>query len=252
MTMRADPDETGLLVLRRNLALYLEGATGIRYEDLLVFSEPLFQLFELDPRHTNVDGGERELEELSTLLSLLDLARLFWAYFLLEESQSPAALDDLTVTLLGPQPTAQEVLSMKELVQMLEDQWLVIAENAGNSTPPTGYSLPPFSELLEDYEHRHARHPAHDAHAASSADLPDALASFARPLFEEVNLDDPAEIDDALARAQAYWDLARTSGPSYNRRLARVVERFAGQRRNEDSVRTEAAMMTRRYRELFG
>lgn len=250
MSMHTPPDDTGLSILRQNLESYLEGATGVEYEDLVSFAEPLFDLFDLDLRSARCNAEEREAEETATLLSLLDLARLFWAYFLLDESQSESAQQELSHALLGANPSQEDIIALVQLIEMLEDQWLSLPSNGSPST--TGYALPPFSELLRDYVRTRGSHSQDSEGQGARSDLPDVLASFARPLFEAANLDDPSEIDDALARAQAYWELAQTTGNAYEQRLSRLARRFATSVRSEEEIRQEALAMTRRFRDLFG
>ncbi|HEX7071965.1 MAG TPA: hypothetical protein VF190_14215, partial [Rhodothermales bacterium] len=224
------------------------GATGIAYNDLLRFAEPLFELYELDFRSAADRKRDRDAEEIAGLLAVLDLARLLWAYFQLDSAEMDVAHDHLRTALIGAEPDPDEEQALNDLLELMQERWIELRDTAAR--PPEGFVLPPFADLLRDFERSHAEDAA--TGFPMSTDLPDALASFALPLLESTNLEDPAEVDDALARAQAYWELAQTSGPAYKSRLEGLAERFASNRRSAEAVRREAETMTRRYRDLFG
>ena len=249
--MSSSSEQTTLPLLRRHLNVYLDGASGVPYETLVEFAEPLFELFEIDPRAASLRGAERQADELATMLSTLDLARLFWAYFLLEAEDVNRARDQLRNVLLDAPPSPDDLIALDELLEILADRWFALAKNAVDAGS-SGYALPPFGELLEAYAQQQGTPSSYAPSAAdTSTDRPDALATFARPLFEAANPDDPASIDDALARAQAYWDLAQTPESEYRQKLARIARRFSNPDRSPDVVRSEADAMRRRFHQLF-
>lgn len=242
-----------LQVLRSNLTVYADGASGIPFADLLEFARPLFNLYELDPRHIEATGVKREAEELATLLSVLDLARLFWAYFLLPAGERTTARTAMESAVLGVSPSPEAISSLDELLDVLRERFTSFRESSAVPAATSGYTLPSFWELLEDVEVWHEE-PDDDVMFASEhgAELPEALATFARPLFDAVNLEDPNAIDDVLARAQAYWELAHVSDSNFDQKLARIIERFGRDGRSQESILEEAREMVQRYRELFG
>ena len=236
--MRSDKQ---LQNLESALQAYLDGRTGVRYEILVEFAEPLFYLFELDLRSASRVPKARRLDELSTLLALLDTARLFWAYFQLPESAAVDALPELRQALLGPKAGADERRGLADLLAELGQRCaqLRCPDEPESGTP--GYSLPAFDELLKAY----------GSAAEPPGSEPDALALFARPLFEAVDVQDTGAVEDAFARAQAYWDLAHLRGEEYERQLQEIARRFAGLDRNSEDVRREAEQMAVRFRSLF-
>ena len=241
-----------LEVLRSNLSAYADGASGIPFSDLLEFARPLFQLYELDPRQIDSRGRRREKEELATLLSVLDLARLLWSYFLLRPEEARTAKVALQAAVLGPDPSSEAIESLDELLDLMEDRFDRNSVDAAGGTATSGYTLPSFWQLLEDFElHQVEISDDESLVLTQSSDLPEALANFARPLFDSVDLEDPAAIDDALTRAQAYWELAQSPESSFEHQLAHLTKRFTTNRRPPDVIRAEAEAMVRRYRDLF-
>src|SRR5690554_4480214 len=64
--------------LERTLDGYLSGQSGIKFDVIARFAEPLFDLYELEPRSGLERGSEaRSASELAMMLSVLETARLF-------------------------------------------------------------------------------------------------------------------------------------------------------------------------------
>lgn len=227
--------------LESALQAYIDGRTGVRYEALVQFAEPLFRMYQLDLRSVGGKPSARRLDELTTLLAVLDAARLFWAYFRLPESIALDKLPDLTRTLLGVEYAPEDEAGLFDLLSILEEQWVYAGCTQDSESVVPGYSLPAFEDLLESFGARNE----------IDANEPDTLALFARPLFESVDVGDPEAVEDAVARAQAYWELAQLQGKEYERHLEAVILRFSGTHRGQKDVQREAEDMALRFRRLF-
>lgn len=236
--------------LNRSLAAYVEGETGLPYHVLLKFAEPLFSLYNLDLRSAKEPANARETEELATLLAVLDTARLLWAYFLLEPDEARVRLRDLRRALVGPAPSREEDQALIDLFRILNARWNEFRLSAEHTGGATGYVLPSFDQLLSGWSSEEVERVSGDD--VDLADLPESLAAFARPIFERTDLEDPDAVEDALARAQAYWELAQHEGEAFERGLEGLVDRFAGGSRSIAEVRREAQHMKERYKRLFG
>lgn len=250
--MTTSRDRSDIADLQRGILAYLEGKTGIRYEPLVRFAEPLFQLYDLDIRSAGRSGADRRSDEMATLLAILDTARLFWAYFLLDEIESVERIENLRRVFLGPRPSREDDSSLVELLQVLEDQWNEIGQTRIRSAGVEGYALPSFDELLAEYDARHGLEFSSNGQVPPQlSESPETLAAFAQPLLESIDAEDPELLDDAMARAQAYWELAQMTGEAYEQRLTSLARRFSDSNRSVAKVRIEAERMSTRFRSLF-
>lgn len=254
-TRREDRSEEDVHALRDALQVYLSGRSGIRFESLAQFAGPLFDLYELDWRAVGRPALERDREEIATMVAVLDTARLLWSYFSLDEEKSLQMLPELEDALLGRYARDEERSNVLVLLSLLEEHWqqFSTAERAQAEHTP-GFALPPFELLLADYNEK-LRPSAADEHARfgpERLDLPEAIALFAQPLLESSAMeDDPDAVELRIARAHAYWELARTPADKYEIALSRILDSFAENESERKALRVEARRMVDRFRNLF-
>lgn len=237
--------------LRRTLDAYLDGAAGIRFDLLASFAEPLFDLYQVDLRSTLSRNRERrDAEELTGLIAVLETARLFWAFFLLDQQERSEQLDQLQARLVGTELDAEERRSFLELLALMQQQWDTLDAGGGEEATASGYRLPPFERLLNEY--RSLGRPTGTGYGDDDLEPAEALALFARPLVEKASAQgDVEELEAAMERAGAYWDLAQAEPDEYIRQLQTLKRHLASTPEEERRIEEEAAAMTARYTELF-
>ncbi len=237
--------------LTEQLDAYLSGASGVPFEALIWFCEPLFDLYDADPRAlAEPDRRERDAQELSLQISVLDTGRLLLSYLLLEPERHAGALPRLQERLLGRAPTENERRDLDELLHIMQERLAAFDQRYRRMLQRVRKDLPPFAHLLEQY----APEPTDEASAGGERfgpdrlDLPEALALFARPLLDEFNAEDPDALEDQLALSHAYWDYAQASRED-QAEILHLIERTFAVRPAE--ARAWAERMTRRFFELF-
>jgi hypothetical protein len=238
--------ETALI---RTIDAYIAGSKGVDFDALSVFAEPLFELYDLDLRNLSPAGPRQfDTEELSGLVAVLDTARLFWAYFSQdgEAGDRHAQLED---ALIGPGPSEDERSDFIELVSIMEEQWHAMSLAERDAASGDGDPIPPFEQLLAEY----VSSGADDAIAGFSGDdmdFPETMALFAQPLTDEAATD-PDAIEDALGRAQAYWDIAHAPEEEQDALLEEFKQSVARSEKDGARIEKEARMMLARFVELF-
>lgn len=237
--------------LRRTLDAYLDGAAGIRFDRLAEFAEPLFDLYQVDLRSTLSRSRERrDAEELTGLIAVLETARLFWAFFLLDQDVRSDRLDALQEQLVGAELDSEERRSFLELLALMQQKWEDVNSDLQNEDALNGYRLPSFDRLLAEY--RTLGTPTGTGYGQDDLEPAEALALFARPLVEEASeTGDVEQLEAAMERAGAYWDLAQAEPDEYARQLSALKRRLATTSEEERAIEEEAAAMAARYVELF-
>ena len=242
--------------LHEALDIYLSGQSGIRFEDLARFAGPLFDLYDVDWRAENsLDAQRRDREELSTIVAVLDAARLLWSFFSLHEEDSVAYLPDLEDAMIGSGSGDEERSNLLILLSLLEEHWHDFTpEERGRAESTPGYALPSFEVLLREFSGTAplAVRERPKKYGPEKLDLPEALALFADPLLQdEAAKKDPDVFEERIARAQAYWELAQLSDDQYDAELERIQTELQSDDADPDQIGNEASQMVRRYRKLF-
>lgn len=251
-----DEEEAGRIsALKEALDVYLSGRSGIRFDSLMRFAGPLFDLYDVDWRSIGRPSARRDLDEISTMVAVLDVARLLWAFFALGQDDSIGALPELEDALLGAGAGDEERSNFLVLLSLLEEHWQQFTpEDRARAEDTPGYSLPEFETLLQDFPVRTFKLPtrAKNVFGPSRLDLSEALAIFAEPLLGSADLgSDPDLVEDRVARAQAYWELAMTPPDAYDEELERIIEGFARTSAERETIRAEAERMVQRFYTLF-
>lgn len=230
-----------------------KGETGVQYESLALFAEPLFALYELDAA-----DAFRLREDPTTVpddaVALMETARVMWAFFSLSPAERAHKRQALASQLVGEDPSEEDWISLDGLIEMLEIHWQALLQEEINAAQQTGHPTLDFDALLH--------HPAfrvtdelHDATTAgfgpSGLSEVEARALFAQPLIEDPEvLIDPDAFDAALGLADEYWSLAQSTEGDPAPAAQAFAREHAGDRSAEDLER-EAVQMIERYRELF-
>lgn len=242
-------DHLPLEDLNRALNIYLNDETGIRFNALAWFAEPLFELYEVDPRGLGENATLREAEETATLLAVLETARLFWTYFSLDETCQHEYRPELEAALVGPHASDEDHLHFGTLLQTLAEQWHDLPPEHLEAVP--GYALPPFTKLLALYTGEATEGPGL-RYGPEQLEPAEALALFARPLLEDpaVSLD-PDALDAALNLAHEYWELAQAPPDEYEYRLHAIQQLYGSGPASAEKLSTQASTMVTRFHTLF-
>jgi hypothetical protein len=223
--------------------------TGLRFEPLVLFAEPLFDMYDLDPGEAfalrqNPDDADE------AVVAVVEAARLLWAYFRLSPAEQLDRHATLASFLLGPEHSIEEEADLEHLIDRMREQWdLLMPEDRQLAESAEAPTLG-FDDLV-----------AHPAFAAGHAveergtygpenlsEL-EAQALFAQPLLDSAS--EPDEMEAALERASAYWELAHRRGAVRESLRSELVQQFgitAGERRR---IEKEADEMLARFDQLF-
>ena len=222
-----------------------EGETGVQFESLALFAEPLFTLYELDPAQAfslKTDPAQADDE----VVALMEAARVLWAFFSLSPSSRAHRRQALAAQLVGEDAEPDDMLDMEGVIEAAEVHWQALLPEEIEMAQNTGHPVLDFDALLHHPAFRIETEPdpAHAGFGSGELSETEARALFAQPLLDdpEVMLD-PDAFDSALERADAYWEAARTGLEPAN-----VARHLAD---GGDADVEEAQRMIARYGELF-
>ena len=235
---------------QRKVQALADGETGLRFESLALFAQPLFDLYDLDASEAfAVCTAPDDADE--TTIAVLEAARVLWAYFALDADARTEQRDALEDFLLGPAATDEDVADLDMLLDTMEEHWDLLTPEDLELAAHDAHPTLDFEALLA--------HPAFVQPEPSPALQPtygpegltemEARALFAQPLLER--LDDPDDLDAAMERADEYWSLAQRRGVEYDSRLDVLVDALALSADEATQIRAEAEAMTERFRSLF-
>jgi hypothetical protein len=246
----AHPDPHLLLAQhQRKVHALLSGTTGLRFDALALFAEPLFEVYGLDAAEAFALPRNPDAADEATV-TVLEAARLLWAWFALPERVRAERRPALTAFLLGPEHEADEEQDLDHVLYRMEEHWDLLTEedrqlaHAGPE-PPLG-----FDALLA--------HPAFAQDATASPPGPygpeglselEAQALFAQPLLD--GTEDADQMESALERAHAYWELAHIRGSERELFLRELIHQFGREMGGAEGVEQEAHRMLARFAELF-
>ena len=227
----------------------VDGETGVQYEALALFAEPLFSLYDLDAADAFRlrDAPDAVADDT---VALLETARLLWAYFSLPPSDRAHKRQALVAQLVGEDPSEDDWMGLDGLLERVVIHWQAMLPEEIAAAQDTGHPVLAFGDLL----HHPAFRVGPEAEGASHAGFgPDALsetearARFAQPLLESPDvMTDPDAFESALARADDYWDLARSAGDP-----DAFAAEHAASPDDRQRLADEARAMLARFRELF-
>jgi hypothetical protein len=236
---------------QRRVRALVGNETGVRFESLALFADPLFALYDLDPAAA-FELHARPDEADETTVAVMEAARLLWAYFALPPSQRATRRDALAEFLIGPDGTDADEDDFDALLESVEAHWAMLTEEDIELAEDSEAETLDFDALLA--------HPAfvppvgerstEKTYGAEGMSEMEARALFAQPLLEKET--DPDALEDAMERADDYWTLAQLRGLERDAFLDEIVGANAIDDAEAASLRAEAEAMMQRYRQLFG
>jgi hypothetical protein len=230
------------------------GETGVVFESLALFAEPLFTLYELNPADA-FRLREAPDEVGDDIVALLETARVLWAFFSMPPPERAHKRQTLAAQLVGEDPSDDDWLSLDGLLDAAEIHWKALLPDEIDAAQSTPSPTLDFDALLEHPAFRvgaEADSPAHAGFGPAALSEVEARALFAQPL-----LDDPDAMasgdafEDALARADALWSLAQTAGPDAEPHVQAFAQAHATSPAHAARLEDEAHRMIARYRDLF-
>ncbi len=229
------------------------GETGVQFESLALFAEPLFALYDLDAADAFRLRSEPEAVADDTV-ALLETARVLWAFFSMPPAERAHKRPALAAQLVGEDPSEDDWVSIDGLLETAEIHWQALLPEEVEMAQDVEAETLGFDALL----HHPAFRVGPETDDATTAGFGDdslseveARALFAQPLLESPDvMSDPDAFEDALTRADDYWALAR-SAPDDEAAADRFADEHAATAGEKPALRDEALRMLRRYRELF-
>ena len=229
----------------RIVTALVNGETGVQYEALALFAEPLFTLYDLDPIEAFALRTSPQSVSDETV-ALLETARVLWAFFSLSTSDRAHRRQALASQLVGEDPSEEEWLDLDGLIEATEIHWQALLPEEITTAQTTDHPTLDFDALIHHPAFRVEADPdpSHAGYGTGELSETEARALFAQPLLDdpEVLLDEDA-FSDVMRRADVYWHAGR-NGLS-------VAEALDALGTDETPRETEATMMLARYAELF-
>lgn len=230
------------------LDLYRSGKAGVAIDTLWQFACPILSHYELElditPEH---DVSADNVEDASLMLDILETASMIWDYCVLDPDKKQSALDILTDNLLGHSPERHEADQFMHLLHNMEGLWRTLSQETNHVDPnwspcedPTFAPAPSLGPHTSSY------------YGPDNLDIPEAFALFSRPLLEidAVN-HDPDLLEETMARAEAYWELAHAPSDQRDRQLEQLIQEYASQSFSSQKLRSEALSMIQHFHQLF-
>jgi len=231
-----------------------EGETGVQFESLALFAEPLFTLYDLDA----ADAFRLRTEPTAVgddTVALLETARVLWAFFSMPPAERAHKRQALAAQLVGEDPSDDDWVSIDSLLETAEIHWQALLPEEVEMAQDTGHETLGFDDLLHHPAFRVGPEDSDATHAGfgdASLSEVEARALFAQPLLESPEtMADADAFETALARADLYWPLARDAGGDPEAAAAQFADEHAASDEEKSVLRKEARLMIDRYRELF-
>jgi len=236
---------------QRKVRALVDNETGVRFESLALFADPLFALYDLDAASA-FELHARPDEADETTVAVMEAARLLWAYFALPPSQRTTRRDALAEFLIGPDGTDDDEDDFDALLESVESHWDMLTEDDIELAEDLETETLDFDALLA---HPAFAPPAGErstekTYGAEGMNEMEARALFAQPLLEQES--DPDALEDAMERADDYWTLAQLRGLERDAFLDEIIGANAIDDDEAAALRAEAEDMMQRYQHLFG
>lgn len=235
---------------QRKVRALVDDETGVRFESLALFADPLFELYGLDAMAA-FELHARPDEADETTVAVMEAARVLWAYFSLPAKQRTTRRDALAAFLLGPDAAPEDEADLDTLLDAVETHWDTLTPEDVALAEGVEAETLGFDALLAHpaFALPAAEHTAERTYGPERLSEMEARALFAQPLLEPHT--DPDDLDAAMERADEYWTLARLHGVEREVYLDELVEALAIDEEEAAAIRAEAEAMTERFRSLF-
>ena len=225
------------------------GETGVQFEALALFAEPLFSLYGLDVADAFRLRAEPEAVA-DDAVALLETARVLWAFLSMPPSERAHQRPALAAQLVGDDPSDDDRAGLDGLVDTAEIHWQALLPEEVEAAQDTGHETLDFDGLLAHPAFRVGPEGDDVGFGAGGLTEIEARALFAQPLLDAPETQtDPDAFETALARADDYWTLAHTAGDDPGTAAAAFAREHADG--DEAALRDEALRMIDRFRELF-
>jgi hypothetical protein len=235
--------------LSRKAGILVDEETGVRFESLVLFAEPLFDHYELDPSEAfslRLDVAAAD----EAIVTALEAARVLWAHFSLSPAQREELHGVLVEYLLGPGHTPEDEVDLEILLARMEEQWSLLTPEDRAIAEDLPQPTLGFEELMEHPYFVHGQDlPSAAGYGPDQLSELEAQALFAQPLMDSAN--DADEMEEAMERAHAYWELAHNPPREREGHMQDVIDSLGGSHRRRAEVEREAREMLARFDELF-
>lgn len=244
------PDEPHLVEAQhlRKVRALTEDETGLRFEALVLFAEPLFDLYELDATEAFMIKHDPASADDSAVLAL-EAARLFWAYFSLPDAERAEQEDTLADFLLGPGHTPEDHADFETLLDRMADQWAMLTPEDRATAESANAPTLSLSALVAHPAFAHGAPGEAQEYGPDGLSEVEARALFAQPLFD--TLADVDEMEAAMDRASSYWTMAHLAASERESHLTAFVQRSSAMANERAALEREARMMLARFDQLF-
>ncbi len=239
-----------LALHQRKVRALVDGETGVRFESLALFADPLFELYDLDPMAAFELRAHPDDADEATV-AVMEAARLLWAFFSLPMKERADRHDALAAFLLGPGATPEDEADFDALLDAVETHWDALASEDIALAEDVEAETLDFDALLDypAFAHPAIEHAVERTYGPDHLSEMEARALFAQPLLEQE--DDPDALDAAMERADDYWTLAQLRGLERDAFLDEFVEANALDADEAEAIRAEAGRMLARFQSLF-
>ena len=254
-----DPEGTGtkyttplegvtLESIQITLDLYRAGKAGIPINTLWQFACPILNHYQLELIVTpDSEVTSSNVEDVSLMLDVLETASMIWDYCTLDSKKKLRALDSLTRDLLGHNPERQESEQFMLLLGSMEALWFTLTKDA---TPKASDWMPCDAPVNAELTNIHTNGNSH--YGPDRLDIPEAFALFSRPLLDnEAVHSDPDLLEEAMSRAEAYWELAHATSDHFDQHLNEFIQTHLNQTTSSTELRKEALSMIAHFQQLF-
>lgn len=226
------------------LELFHTEETGLAFKTLVRFAIPLAAEYGIDPNILAKSPQNLLPEEQEAAADILQIARLFWAYFR-QENDDDAKLA-LQTALLGETPEGEEISDFEDIYDDLESHFSTFTQEEITKAEKSG--IWSFPMVIDEFFDADFDQFTDEFGQTDSADL----AIFAEPLLQEAmqsgNLD---ELDHVLEKASEYWYLAQLPENEQEKELQLLIRKLAHSASDVPKIKKEAQMMIARYKNLF-
>ena len=229
------------------LDLYKSGKSGVPIHTLWKFAHPILDHYQLNLTSTpHTDVTTANLDDMTLILDILETASMIWDHCSLSGEDRASSLEVLTLNLLGHDTDPSENEQFLQLLQTMESLWTsLVSDSIAMDPSPEALATPSFGEPTStpDLEQ-------HISYGPNQLDMPEAFALFSRPLIEDEAFQlDPSHLEEAMTRAQAYWDLAHAPRDEFELHLQAVIAHLGST--SPRTVKAEARLMMDRFDALF-
>ncbi len=231
------------------LDLYRSGKAGVPLNTLWQFACPILDHYQLDlDVDFDTEVTPANVDDMTLLLDVLETASMIWDYCALDKKEKSISFDVLMQNLLGHGPDQHEMNQFIHLLGKMESLWETLS---ANPTTAAFDGMP-----CSDDEDSNARSPdrrnGSSYYGPEKLDIPDAFALFSRPLLENDHIhEDPDLLDEAMMRAQAYWDLAHAPGDQIEQHIDVLISQMGKTSEAHHHIKEEALHMIQRFQTLF-